>query len=298
MKVAIFGKKFSSDVLPFILQLYVELDNLNIEHITHHKFANFIKNIAPKDFEIPTYNYDNTSNSSDIQVDFLLCIGGDGTILDTVTSMAGSTIPIVGINTGRLGFLANNSREDIKLVLDNLIAKNFSLEERGLLCLTTENNLFGKFNFALNEITVHKKDSASMITLHTYIDDVYLNSYWSDGLIIATPTGSTAYSLSCGGPILDPRSKSFVINPIAPHSLTARPIIIPDDVTIKIVVEGRDHSLLTTLDSRSKTISSKTELFIRKSDYTINLVKFEGQNFFKTIRAKLLWGLDNRNEEV
>jgi NAD+ kinase len=296
MRVAIFGKRFPSEVNPFIRQLYDELNALNIGHTTHSKFGNFIKNNGLFDLDFPTYNYDNTSKSTDIDVDFLLCIGGDGTILDTVTSMAGSNVPIVGINTGRLGFLANNAKEDIHNVLVALINGDYQLEERSLLTLDTGNKLFGQFNFAMNEVAIHKKDSSSMITLHTYVNDVFLNSYWSDGLIIATPTGSTAYSLSCGGPILDPRSRSFIINPIAPHSLTARPIIIPDDVTIKVVVEGRDHSFLVTLDSRSKAITAKTELSINKSPYTINLVQFTHQNFYKTIRAKLLWGLDYRNE--
>ena len=156
-------------------------------------------------------------------------------------------------------------------------------------------NYLGENNFALNELTVHKKDSSSMMTIHTYINDEYLNSYWADGLILSTPTGSTAYSLSCGGPILIPQSKNFVINPIAPHNLSARPLIVPDDVEIKLRIEGREDEFLATLDSRTRTINNATELKIVKSQFCINLVKFEGQNFYNTIRNKLLWGMDKRN---
>ncbi|MDC0339342.1 NAD kinase, partial [Flavobacteriales bacterium] len=221
--------------------------------------------------------------------------GGDGTILDTITAIGDSEIPIVGFNTGRLGFLANNAKEDAKHIVEMLIKGNYELEQRSLLSLETDDELFGENNFALNELTVHKKDSSSMMTIHTYINDEYLNSYWADGLILSTPTGSTAYSLSCGGPILIPQSKNFVINPIAPHNLSARPLIVPDDVEIKLRIEGREDEFLATLDSRTRTINNATELKIVKSKFFINLVKFEGQNFYNTIRNKLLWGMDKRN---
>jgi NAD+ kinase len=230
-----------------------------------------------------------------VDFDILITIGGDGTILDTITSVGSSNIPILGINTGRLGFLANNAKENVEHVIDLLLAGDYFLEKRSLLSLNTDDNLFEQYNFAMNEITIHKKDSSSMIQLHTYVDDLFLNTYWSDGLIISTPTGSTAYSLSCGGPILDPKSKNFIINPIAPHNLTARPIIIPDDSKIRIEVEGRDEEFLVTLDSRSKTITNKYQLNISKADFTINLVQFGNQNFYKTIRNKLYWGQDKRN---
>jgi NAD+ kinase len=227
--------------------------------------------------------------------DILISVGGDGTILDTITAIGDSEIPIVGFNTGRLGFLANNAKEEAKQIVEMLLRGDYELEQRSLLSLKTDDKLFGNNNFALNELTVHKKDSSSMMTIHTYINDEYLNSYWADGLIIATPTGSTAYSLSCGGPILIPQSKNFVINPIAPHNLSARPIIVPDDVEIKLRIEGREDEFLATLDSRTRTISNDTDLKIVKSKFYINLVKFEGQNFYNTIRNKLLWGIDKRN---
>ncbi len=226
----------------------------------------------------------------------MISIGGDGTILDTVTAIGDSEIPIVGFNTGRLGFLANNAKEEAKQIVEMLLKGDYELEQRSLLSLETDDKLFGKNNFALNELTVHKKDSASMMTIHTYINDEYLNSYWADGLILSTPTGSTAYSLSCGGPILIPQSKSFVINPIAPHNLSARPIIVSDDVEIKLRIEGREEEFLATLDSRTRTISNDYRAKGSKVKILhINLVKFEGQNFYNTIRNKLLWGMDKRN---
>lgn len=292
MKVVVYGKNFGEEADEYIRLLYQKLDQMGIETITYNRFANFLSTRTFPDFNRKTYE-----NPKDIElpIDFLISVGGDGTILDTISSIGDSEIPIVGINTGRLGFLANNSKEDVENVIDLLVAGDYRLEQRTLLTLDTEDNLFGNYNFALNEITIHKKDSSSMITLHTYVDDEFLNSYWADGLIISTPTGSTAYSLSCGGPILDPSSNSFIINPIAPHNLTARPIIIPDEAVISVEVEGREEEFLVTLDSRSKTITNKYRLKIYKSDFHINLVQFNNQNFFKTIRNKLLWGQDKRN---
>lgn len=292
MKVVVYGKQFGEEADIFIQRLYRKLDEMRIETLTHDSFASFLKTRAIPDFNRPTYL---KPRDIELPIDFLISIGGDGTILDTISSIGDSEIPIVGINTGRLGFLANNSKEDVDRVLNLLIAGEYRLQRRSLLSLDSEDNLFGSYNFALNEITIHKKDSSSMITLHTYVDGEFLNSYWADGLIISTPTGSTAYSLSCGGPILDPASKSFIINPIAPHNLTARPIIIPDESVITVEVEGRDEEFLVTLDSRSKSITNKYRLKMYKSDFYINLVQFDDQNFFKTIRNKLLWGQDKRN---
>lgn len=295
MRVAIFGKKLTEEAYPYVKQLYDVVQEMNIETITYHKFAKYLTTICIPNFSQPTY-----TKLSEIEgeIDFLISIGGDGTILDTVTSIGDSEIPILGINAGRLGFLANNAKDEIVTVLEQLVEGKFRLEKRSLLSLQMEgdtDNIFGPHNFALNEITLHKKDSASMLTLHTYIDGEFLNSYWADGLIIATPTGSTAYSLSCGGPILDPASNNIIINPIAPHNLTARPVIVPDNVVLTIRVEGRGDEFLATLDSRSKAVIEKSELTIKKANFHINLVQFEDQNFFRTIRNKLLWGHDKRN---
>lgn len=292
MRIVIYGKQFKEDADQYIRLLYKKLASKGVETITYSKFADFLRTRA-----IPDFGFDTYDSPSELKVDFdiLITIGGDGTILDTITSVGSSNIPILGINTGRLGFLANNAKENVEHVIDLLLAGDYFLEKRSLLSLKTDDNLFEQYNFAMNEITIHKKDSSSMIQLHTYVDDLFLNTYWSDGLIISTPTGSTAYSLSCGGPILDPKSKNFIINPIAPHNLTARPIIIPDDSKIRIEVEGRDEEFLVTLDSRSKTITNKYQLNISKADFTINLVQFGNQNFYKTIRNKLYWGQDKRN---
>ena len=291
MKVAIYCKRVPDEAVASVLILVNELMSKEVEIYMNASFSEFLKskNISG-DFFVG-------SSLDDVETapDMLISIGGDGTILDTITAIGDSNIPIVGLNTGRLGFLANNAKEDAKQIVEMLLKGNYELEQRSLLSLQTDDELFGKNNFALNELTVHKKDSSSMMTIHTYINDEYLNSYWADGLILSTPTGSTAYSLSCGGPILIPQSKNFVINPIAPHNLSARPLIVPDDVEVKLRIEGREDEFLATLDSRTRTISNSTDLKVVKSDFCINLVKFEGQNFYKTIRNKLLWGVDKRN---
>ena len=225
----------------------------------------------------------------------LISIGGDGSIMDAVTIVKDSGIPILGINTGRLGFLSNISLEQISTAIENLFEKEYRIEKRALLRVETSNNIFGSTNFALNELTIHRKDSGSMITIHAQVEDHYLNSYWADGIIIATPTGSTAYSLSAGGPIVEPGSNNFVITPIAPHNLNVRPMIISDDNIIRLKVEGRSKHFLATLDSRSFNVDSQDELIIRKADFKIKLIKLQGQNFYETIRNKLMWGIDKRN---
>jgi NAD+ kinase len=229
------------------------------------------------------------------EIDILLSIGGDGTFLETIHIVKDSGIPILGINTGRLGFLASTSKDNIKDALQDIKDNKYRLQTRSLLRLETEQSLFGEDNFALNELTVHKKETSSMITIHTYIGDLYLNSYWADGLIISTPTGSTAYSLSCGGPIIVPGALDYVITPIAPHNLNVRPVVVPDSRTIRLKIEGRGRDFLCSLDSRSVTIDSAIELIVHKADYEINVIQTEGQNFLSTIRNKMMWGLDRRN---
>lgn len=293
MKVTIYGRVFKDSFIPYFETLIKELEANDISYQINGKFYDFLceKNIACiKDASV-------YRSSSDIirPVDFLVSIGGDGTILDTITSINDKGTPIVGVNSGRLGFLSNTAKDEIKEIISYLKLGNYRIEERTLLTLKSERALFGKYNFALNELTIHKKDSASMMTIHAYVDDLYLNSYWADGLIIATPTGSTAYSLSCGGPILTPGSENMVITPIAPHNLNIRPMIVSDDVTIRLQAEGREPTFLATLDSRSEEINLEDELIIKKADFKINLVQFPGQNFFSTIRNKLLWGMDKRN---
>jgi len=232
------------------------------------------------------------------QVDFLISIGGDGTFLDATLFTRDLKIPLIGVNTGRLGFLSNTSTTEIKKALTNLVQGKYSLEKRSLLQLDSKRELFGENNQALNEISIMKRDSSSMITIHVDLDGVHLNSYWTDGLIISTATGSTAYSLSCGGPIIMPGNGNFVITPIAPHNLNVRPIVISDDSKLKISVESRSKNNLVALDSRSEELKDKEVLSIQKAKNKIELVQFQHQSFLNSLRNKLNWGLDKRNSNV
>lgn len=228
-------------------------------------------------------------------VRFLFSIGGDGTLLKSILSLKNKSIPVIGINTGRLGFLSAISRQDMDEAVQLLLKNEYEIEERSVLRFEDGIDLFGDFNYALNEITVTKMDSSSMIEIHTYLNDEYLTTYWADGLIISTPTGSTAYSLSVGGPILPPNSNSFVITPIAPHNLTMRPLVVPDDNRISLRVEGRGQQFLCSLDSRSQAMNFPGELVVSKAGFSVKTLKLPGHGFFSTLRNKLMWGTDRRN---
>ena len=228
-------------------------------------------------------------------IDLMISLGGDGTFIESVGYVRDSNVPILGINTGRLGFLANISKEDIQNRLQMVHEKKYEFQLRSLLRISTEENLFGVDNFALNEVTIHKKDTSSMITVHASLDNKYLNSYWSDGLIVSTPTGSTAYSLSCGGPIVTPGCKVHILTPIAPHNLNVRPMVVPDHMPIRISVEGRERKYLISIDGKSMNIRNRTEVLIEKAEFMINVIKFEDNNFLDTIRNKMMWGIDKRN---
>jgi NAD+ kinase len=225
----------------------------------------------------------------------MISIGGDGTLLDTVCQVGSLEIPILGLNTGRLGFLATVATDTIEEAINFLAEGNFQLESRTLISLESSKSLFGRHSFALNEFTIHKRDTSSMITVHTYIDGKYLNSYWADGLIIATPTGSTGYSLSCGGPLISPEAKNFVITPVSPHNLNVRPIIVSDESEISFTIEGRSEKFLISLDSRSTSISSEVKLLVKKESFEAKLIKLPSYHFFDTLREKLNWGFDMRN---
>ena len=292
MKVAIYGIKFNDDAFPYIEQLFKLLIKNNSQIYINHDLHEFIGDRISLSPEISIYH---TPCKIDKELDFLISIGGDGTILDTITTVRESNVPIIGINTGRLGFLANNPKMEVESAIYNLKNGNFKIDKRTLLKLDSSQNQFGIDNFALNECTVHEKASSTMMTIHVSVNGEFLNSYWADGLIIATPTGSTAYSLSCGGPVLSPGSDNFVITPIAPHNLNLRPLVVRDDVKINVKIDGREKEFLTTLDSRSATIDKEIEMEITKADFNINLIQFHDQNFFSTIRNKLMWGLDARN---
>lgn len=236
-----------------------------------------------------------SANDPISSLDFVLSIGGDGTLLDTISLIGANQVPILGINTGRMGFLATIAKEEIDLAIKDLLAGRYSLEDRSLVCLESNIPLFDGMNFGLNEFTIHKRDTSSMITVHTYIDGDYLNSYWADGLIVSTPTGSTGYSLSCGGPLISPLAKNFVITPVSPHNLNVRPIVVSDDSEISFKIEGRSEKFLVSLDSRSTPIDATVTLKVKKEKFVARLVKFHNYSFFDTLRQKLNWGYDMRN---
>ena len=230
------------------------------------------------------------------KVKLLISIGGDGTLLDSVTYVRDSNIPILGINIGRLGFLSNIDINNIKLGINAIFTNNFCLSKRSLLELKSiSNTKVPDINFAINDITISKKDSNSMIVIHTLVNNLHLNTYWADGLIVSTPTGSTAYSLSCSGPITTPDCENFIITPIAPHNLSVRPVIIPDNAEIKLIVESRNKFFNLTLDSRTISIKANTEIIIKKANFNINLATLHDNCFFQIIRDKLHWGDDKRN---
>ena len=292
MKVAIYGRPTNDNTSEYIQLLFHKFNEYEAEILIYEPFYNFIKQKLEITDSIKTFNSHIDLNG---KVDYMLSLGGDGTFLEALTFVRNSGIAILGINTGRLGFLANVAKSEIDIAISALANKKFAIEERALLSVTKPENLFGEVNYGLNELTLLKKDSSAMITIHTYINGDFLNSYFADGLIIATPTGSTAYSLSCGGPLVMPDSQNFIITPIAPHNLNVRPLVISDDTTITLKVEGRSPNYLVTLDSRSEIIDSGIELTLRKADFCVNLIKLENQSFFNTMRNKLLWGLDKRN---
>ncbi|MBP9151563.1 MAG: NAD kinase [Flavobacteriales bacterium] len=229
------------------------------------------------------------------QFDALVCIGGDGTILESVRKVGRSGIPILGVNAGRLGFLASTPFEELDQALEKLVTGNFQIDRRTLVQATTNGNLFGDDNFALNEVSVHKNSTSSMIVVNAYLDDFFLNTYWADGLIISTPTGSTGYSLSAGGPIIAPGTSNFIVTPIAPHNLNVRPLVIGDDRIITLRIGEADPDFMMSLDSQSVIVGPETEIRISKADFEVGLVRFGANDYFDTLRGKLMWGHDRRN---
>jgi len=293
MKIAIYGQFYHKNseasteaLLDFLLKKECDV------HIEDN-FFNMIKDEddIKKEYHLKTFkNLDST-------FDALISIGGDGTILRAVTYIKDLAIPIIGINTGRLGFLATIPKDEIESALTEILEGNYKISERSLLSITTsvKNQGIEELNFALNEIAVSRKNTTSMITVETQLDDEYLTSYWADGLIVSTPTGSTGYSLSCGGPVITPSANNFVLTPIAPHNLNARPLVIPDSTEIKLKVSGREESYLVSLDSRIATLKNNTTITIKKAPFSIKMIELEKESFLDTLRKKLLWGEDRRN---
>jgi NAD+ kinase len=292
MKVAVYGKQFQKEVTPFVQELFQELEKAHMEVMVYEPFYNYLSQEMDLNLFLGTFN---SYEELKCGIDLFISVGGDGTILDATTLIRDTEIPIIGVNTGRLGFLADIAKDQIAKTIKQLLNKRFSLDQRTLLQLETKEPIFGDLNFALNEVTISRKDTTSMITISTYINDQYLNTYWADGLIISTPTGSTGYSLSCGGPIVMPASANFIITPIAPHNLNVRPLVISDKYEVKVKVEGRASQFLVAMDSRIQTLDAGTELIIKKGSFKINMVETETQDFSSTLRNKLMWGLDRRN---
>jgi|LauGreDrversion4_1035100.scaffolds.fasta_scaffold03357_8 NAD+ kinase len=294
MKVAIYGQYYQNSTEPIIRDIFVFFNENNVEMIIEEAFLKLLyeKQIVKKEYK--TFQSHKELDSS---FDIMISIGGDGTILRAATLVRDSGIPILGINAGRLGFLAMVQKDEIAEFLQLIIEKKYTISERNLISLTVTPNIpeISDINFAMNEISVSRKDTTSMITIETYLNDEFLNSYWADGLIISTPTGSTGYSLSCGGPILTPNVSSLVITPIAPHNLNARPLVIPDDTVIRLKITGREEHYLVSLDSRIASVKNESELTIRKTPFKIKMVEIHEETFLKTLRNKLLWGEDKRN---
>lgn len=291
MKIGIYARVLRPEQLPFLDELLKLLKERGIIIWMHKDFAEAFKNLKRlADFNL----FDNQSLETD-SIDYLLSLGGDGTMLDTLTIVRNTNIPVLGVNMGRFGFLASSQKEDIAQTITELENKTYSIDKRTVLKLESDRTVFTQFPYALNDFVIHKKDTASMITVHSYVNGVFLNSYWSDGLIIATPTGSSGYSLSCGGPIVFPGSKSFVLTPIAPHNLNVRPAVISDDHILSFEIEGRTNSFLGSLDSRSVTIEKGTQLAVKKADFSFSMIRLQNESYMDTIRRKLMWGLDNRN---
>jgi len=294
MKIAIYGQYYQNSTEPIIKDIFVFFNKNKIDLVIE---ANFLELLYEKKIVQKEYRTFSSHTELDSSFDVLVSIGGDGTILRAATLVRDSGVPILGINAGRLGFLATVQKENIDSFLQIVIDKKYSLSPRTLLSLSCDppNEALQDINFAMNEVSVSRKDTTSMITIDTFLNDEYLNSYWADGLIISTPTGSTGYSLSCGGPILTPDVKSLVITPIAPHNLNARPLVIPDETVIRLKVSGREDNYLVSLDSRITSVANESILTISKTPFQINMVEIPEETFLKTLRTKLLWGEDKRN---
>lgn len=294
MKIALFGQYYQNSTAEIVQKVVTFLES---NAITIAFEASFLASLEEKNIILKEYETYSNYNNLDADFKALISIGGDGTILKAATFVRDKNIPIIGINAGRLGFLATIQFENIETLLQKLLNDDYAISKRTLLSIETtpEYDNFSELDFALNEVTVARKDTTSMITIVTYLNGEYLTSYWADGLIVSTPTGSTGYSLSCGGPVLTPNVESLVITPMAPHNLNARPLVITDDMEIELRISGREEQFLISLDSRISAVSKDTIVRIKKSPFTISIIEFKEESFLNTIRKKLLWGEDKRN---
>lgn len=292
MKVAIYSRVLESTQHKYVQQFFDELEKEGIQPVLfrefHEKAAPHIT--LPANTAVFSHHAELTAD-----IDFLISLGGDGTLLDTVTLVRDKAIPVVGINFGRLGFLASIGRDELVEAVKALARRSYIIDKRSLIHLDSNIPLFNDVPYALNEFAIHKRDISPMVKIHTYINGELLNTYWADGLILSTPTGSTGYSLSCGGPVVFPESGSFVLTPIAPHNLNVRPIVIPDNTIVSFEVESRSDEIICALDSRREWVDKNVLLAVRKENFSINLVRLNENNFLQTLRNKLSWGLDKRN---
>lgn len=292
MKAAIYSRVFDEDQKESIQLFFDELARQRITPVIFQHFFEQIREAVrlPEDARTFSLSEDLTRD-----IEFIISLGGDGTLLDTVTLVREKNISIMGINFGRLGFLAGIGQEEIRIAIQAIAKRSFIVDKRTMIHLDADLPLFGNVPYGLNEFAVHKRDTAAMIKIHTYLNGEFLNTYWADGLIVATPTGSTGYSLSCGGPVVFPDSGSFVITPVAPHNLNVRPIIVPDDNVISFEVESRSENIICALDSRREIVGKNVSLAVRKESFTINLLRLGENSFLQTLQNKLTWGLDKRN---
>lgn len=293
MKVAIYSRGVDLNQQQSLNELLVELYRYDI---TIYMYAELIKNfsLTPAPNNVPPIPF---SSSLDLHnnIDCLISLGGDGTVLDAITLVGDTLIPIVGINYGRLGFLATISKDEMSLMVDALVNHSYVIEKRSLIHLDSNPAVFMKNPYGLNELVIHKRDTSPMIKIHTYLNGEFLNSYWADGIIVATPTGSTGYNMSCNGPILFPDSASFVITPVAPHNLNVRPIVVPDSSVISFEIEGRTEELICALDARKEVVSKQIQIAVKKENFSVHFIRLNENSYLTTLRTKLTWGLDKRN---
>lgn len=292
MKIALYGRTLSTEYRGAVCRIFDWLRSHNLHVLIYEPYKTLLADTHQIAAPFPAFH---SSDDLGEDVDCMLSLGGDGTMLDTVMLVQDKGIPVFGLNLGRLGFLSSVQEPEFEQALNEVLERRYSLDHRSLLSVTRPAFRNSGESLALNEVTILKKDSSSMIQIHAFINGEFFNTYWADGLIIATPTGSTGYSMSCGGPIIMPESSSFVLTPIAPHNLNVRPVIIPDDAEIRLKVESRQHTFLMSLDSRSYFLSVDEEIVINKASFGINLIKLHSQSHIITLRNKLLWGIDKRN---
>jgi NAD+ kinase len=296
MKIFIYAKAVKREQIILFKRLFGALNQKEIDFLVSETITNtFQKNVLQPSNKYFTGIFKDFSDLDNLKPDFMICVGGDGTFLESLLLIRDSGIPVLGLNIGRLGFLNNNTIDDLENIFTALLNKEYILEARTVLQIESNKPLFKSDSFALNDFTIHKRESSSLAAIATYLNDEFFNIYWSDGVVVSTPTGSTAYSMSCGGPIVFPQANTFTITPVAPHNLNMRPVVVPDDIVISFEIKGREKKLMISLDSRCQIIDHSVKIRLFKAPFHLNTVRFKEQNFSRIIREKLMWGKDNRN---